>query len=499
MATIRTALVIDLEGNVVGEVRKVNEALDVSGTQAEKTGGRFKSFFDRSVKGFQKVRETVFSLSGALAGIGIGAVVTRSLNEADKIQKLAIKLGDSAERISAMRHVAAGAGIDFDQMMTSWQRMGRRISEVATSDTGPAAEALERLKLSADSLASLPPTDQFLAIADAMTGIANAGERMDIAQAIFDSEGVANVQAMQKGAQGIVSAMEEARQLGFVLTQQQVDQAAQANDAITRVTNALSGAVQRIATEFAPHIERLANALTSEEGLGAIRSFASGLGWLLTNLESIAKVVALVVSASYLPALIGLLMTPLGPVIPAVTGLAAAFIMFRDEISSAPAGGQELRDRHRPVQDLDRRHGECRHDLLRDLGNAISERIAVWASSRPRCRKPPRRSWGTWPTWSPGSRQNWWTGSRASSTRSVMPSTTSPDSSRTCGTRSAATPTCLTWSTAFATSSRAFPTSWSIRPRRRRRPWPDSSRTSAARWAAPSAEFWTAPRPSRTA
>jgi len=379
MATIRTALVIDLEGNVAGEVRKVNEALDVSGTQAEKTGGRFKSFFDRSVKGFQKVRETVFSLSGALAGIGIGAVVTRSLNEADKIQKLAIKLGDSAERISAMRHVAAGAGIDFDQMMTSWQRMGRRISEVATSDTGPAAEALERLKLSADSLASLPPTDQFLAIADAMTGIANAGERMDIAQAIFDSEGVANVQAMQQGAQGIVSAMEEAKQLGFVLTQQQVDQAAQANDAITRVTNALSGAVQRIATEFAPHIERLANALTSEEGLGAIRSFASGLGWVITNLDSIAKLVALVVSASYLPALIGLLLTPLGPVILAVTGLAAAFITFRDEISSAWQAVKNFEIGIGPFKVSIGDMVNAVKTYFADLGNAISERIAVWS------------------------------------------------------------------------------------------------------------------------
>ena len=376
---IRTALVIDLEGNIETKAKEVEGAIDGVGKQAKSTGNSFKSFFDKSVSGFGRVKDAVFSLKGMLAGLGIGVAVTRSLDEADKIQKLTQKLGDSAERISAMRHVADGAGIDFDQMMTSWQRMGRRISEVATSGTGPAAEALERLKLSADALANLPPTDQFLSIADAMTRIATAGEKMDLAQAIFDSEGVANLQAMQNGAQGIVTAMDEARQLGFVLTQQQVDQAARANDAIARVTNAISGAFQTIAVEFAPHIERFAGFLTSAEGLAAIQTFASGLGWLATNLDSIAQVIALVMAASSLPALIGLLSLGVpGLIITGFVALAAAIVTFRDEIGAA---WEAVRDFEIGIGPFKTTVGGMVDGVIgyfSDLATAIRERIGAW-------------------------------------------------------------------------------------------------------------------------
>ncbi len=197
----------------------------------------------------------------AAAGVaGIGTLVRSSLQGADAIQKLQQRIGGTTEELSALRHVFELSSVSFEQGAQGLQRMTRRIDEAARG-TGEAKNALRELDLNAQALAKMEAPEQFLAVADALSKVDQQGRQTALAMKLFDSEGVKLLQTMQGGAEGMKTMMAEAKRLGLVMSQEQVDGAVAALDAITRLKGAVNGLANTLAVQLAPHIEGVANFL----------------------------------------------------------------------------------------------------------------------------------------------------------------------------------------------------------------------------------------------
>ncbi|WP_425401264.1 phage tail tape measure C-terminal domain-containing protein [Algiphilus sp.] len=201
-------------------------------------------------------------IAGLTAG-GFIAITARSLEAQDAVGKLAERLGASVEELSGLQFVAEQTGVKVETLNMGLQRMVRRISEAAQG-SGEAKGAIEELGLSATRLNQMRPAEQFRAIADEIAGIENPADRVRIAMRLFDSEGVALVQTLQKGSGEIVRMQEEARKLGRVITQDQAKAAAEARDAMNRLRSAGSGLSNVLAIELAPTITALANGLSEQ-------------------------------------------------------------------------------------------------------------------------------------------------------------------------------------------------------------------------------------------
>ncbi len=80
---------------------------------------------------------------------------------------------------------------------------------------------------------------------------------------LFDSEGVALLQTMQRGAEGIRKIREEADALGLTLTQKQANQMAAVKDAAARLQAAYTGLANTIVVQLGPSLEALANFLSN--------------------------------------------------------------------------------------------------------------------------------------------------------------------------------------------------------------------------------------------
>jgi hypothetical protein len=223
-----------------------------------------KTFQKNASSAFNRINNSVAGLGGqiaALAGAGsLTLLAKNALDTADQMEKLNRRLGVSTESLSQMKFAAEQSGIGFNVLTMGMQRSQRRIAEAAAG-TGEARTALLELGISAEKLAAAKPDQQLMHIADAMQGVSDSGDRTRLAMKLFDSEGVAMLQMMEKGGAGIRDMMIEADSLGLTLSHKTAVGAADANDAINRAKSTMNATALEATTNLAPAIETIANGL----------------------------------------------------------------------------------------------------------------------------------------------------------------------------------------------------------------------------------------------
>ena len=245
MATLAT-LTIDL----IGQSAKLRSELHRAN----------KSTKDWAKRTRQQVNSTVKFMAGAGAAgaAALTAIYTSAAKEADKLAKTADKLGIDPEKLTGLQHAAELTGVSVDTANMALQRMVRRVAEAAQG-TGEAKDALRELNLNAGQLAQLSPDQQFKAIADAMGNVAGQGDKVRLAMKLFDSEGVALVNTLALGKEGLTAMDAEAVALGITLTRFDLAKVEVANDAFHRAKVSTSSFGKALATEAAPLVKAVSD------------------------------------------------------------------------------------------------------------------------------------------------------------------------------------------------------------------------------------------------
>jgi hypothetical protein len=127
--------------------------------------------------------------AAAFAALGVAAAgVKAALDMGGVLSDVAGQTGMTAGKVMLLRTAFDQAGIGADQVGGTINKMQRAIAE-ATTGSGPAAEALQKLGLSAADLSAQSPDQAFNAIGAALSGIANPTERAAAAMDIFGKSG----------------------------------------------------------------------------------------------------------------------------------------------------------------------------------------------------------------------------------------------------------------------------------------------------------------------
>ncbi|RUR51531.1 EF-hand domain-containing protein [Vreelandella populi] len=199
----------------------------------------------------QMMGRVIAPLSALVAGMFTAGALKNSIDFGDHIQKLNIRLGASTEALSEYNFVASLSGVQMNELSTAWQRQTRRINEAATG-TGVASKALQTLGLDAKELTKLAPEEQFERIAQAMLGIEDAGERVRLAQKVWDSGGVKLLQIVDAGTEGIAQMREQARALGLTMSNETANSFAGFNDQVDILKFSAQGLAQTLLAEIVP-------------------------------------------------------------------------------------------------------------------------------------------------------------------------------------------------------------------------------------------------------
>jgi len=238
-------------------------------SQGVNTANKHLSSLERSAASVNKVFGGLLAAGG---GIAFSALIKNSLDAANRLNDLNVRLGVSVEGLSRLEYAAKLSGVGAKTLETGLQRMTRRISEAA-SGSGEAVNALDELGLSAEKLSKVRPDEQFEVLADALEKVPAQGDKVRLAMKLLDSEGVSLLQTMKGGSAAIREMGKESDRTGNTISSEFAASATQANAAMVKLQASGVGLTNSLTVALGPTIAEVAEwlAVTTPAAANAAR------------------------------------------------------------------------------------------------------------------------------------------------------------------------------------------------------------------------------------
>jgi hypothetical protein len=266
----------------------------------------------------RRVRVAAAAAVAAATAAGV-AMIRSSLSSVDAQAKLAQSLRTTVASIQTLERAGELAGVSMSGIEQATKDLTRRLSQAAAG-SGPAADALKRLRLSANELIALPLDQRVGAINAAIERFVPAAERAAVAGQLFGEEGSIAMSRIDTAT--LRQATEDVLAFGVVVSEQDADQIERTNDAISRLGLIWRGLSNQLAVAAAPALEAVANAMA------AIASRTGPLGIAIRGLfDNIGRLATY--AATFVAFLAGRWVAGLAAAALSVRGLATALVFLR--------------------------------------------------------------------------------------------------------------------------------------------------------------------------
>jgi hypothetical protein len=226
----------------------------------DKTGQAFDAVKNR-VRGlddsFSKLKKAALVFGG---GTAIFGWLKGAASAAEHINELSARLGVSAQVLSQYQLIAGETGVELDSIGKAMQMLAKNSVE-ASSGSGAASEALNKLGIDALNFKNLSIDQQFALVAEKIQGIENPSERVSIAMALMGKSGAEMLQVMENGGQGLLDMQRKADSLGITLDNTTTGAIDSMMDAFGNLGLQVMALGQHLLSKFAPIIEFIAETL----------------------------------------------------------------------------------------------------------------------------------------------------------------------------------------------------------------------------------------------
>lgn len=200
---------------------------------------RIDTGFSRNSRSTETLATRMTKLAGAIGSVlalnQLAGFVTNTANAVDKQKKFADRLGISFEALQKLQFAASQTGVGAEVLNVGLQRMSRRLKTVAQGGAPEVRKQLELMGLSFKELDKLSPDQQFMAIADGMNTLSEAGDKTTATFAIFDSGAVGLNNTFKVGSKGIIEYGNELETLGGIISTQTASDFETFNDQLEKV------------------------------------------------------------------------------------------------------------------------------------------------------------------------------------------------------------------------------------------------------------------------
>ena len=133
-------------------------------------------------------------IGAGMAGAGatilapLTAAVFQFAGAGAAIDDMSQRTGASAEALSQLAYAAGQSGTDIETVEKSMRKLGKTVTEAKDGSKG-ASDALKAVGLSAADLSTMTPDEQLRAVADALAGISDPGEKAARAMDLLGKSG----------------------------------------------------------------------------------------------------------------------------------------------------------------------------------------------------------------------------------------------------------------------------------------------------------------------
>jgi len=207
----------------------------------------------------------VAAAAAAAVAASTAAIFVRTAQALDAQAKLAQSLNTTVKSMQVLERAGELAGVSMSGIEQATKDLTRRLSQAA-SGTGPAADALKRLNLSAGELMNMPLDERVLRINEAIAEFVPAAEQAAVAGQLFGEEG--SIAMARLDSETLRQATQDVRDFGVAIGEDAADQIERANDALSRIGLVFRGMANQLTVALAPAVEALATAFTNAMRIG---------------------------------------------------------------------------------------------------------------------------------------------------------------------------------------------------------------------------------------
>lgn len=240
------------------------------------------------------------AIAGFVGSVGVGAIVKASLDAGDAVNDLRERTGLAAETISGLEQGLRMSGTSIDVLSSGMQRLQKN-AELAAQGNKAMTAQFEALNLNAAEFAKLGADEQLRVYVEALQGIESRGGKVLNITKLMGGAARDLLPAFQDGASGIEAMIAQAERSNRVLSTDQVQAAAAANDAIDLLNDSFTGLIRNLAINFAPAIKAVADGLSMlVQYVGPIvREFVDSFLQIGTSLGGVAALIGQVFAGNF--------------------------------------------------------------------------------------------------------------------------------------------------------------------------------------------------------
>jgi len=231
--------------------------------------------------------------AGAAIVASLTAAVTIFASTGDALDKMSGRVGLSVEFLSQLGYAAKIGGTDINAMELAIRRLQRTALD-ADRGLSTAVDAFDELGVSwTDNQGNLKDTEQlFLETVEALSKVENHTKKSALAQMLLGRSGTMLLPMLKDEKDGFLATMEAAREMGYVMSEEDTDAAAKLTDALYRVSAAGRMVLVRVGGALADSLTELADTVAE--------NVAGWQAWIQANQATIVLVgkLAAVVTAA---------------------------------------------------------------------------------------------------------------------------------------------------------------------------------------------------------
>lgn len=207
-----------------------------------------------------KTTSRIMAAAGTAIISGMVAITMKTIEAANAADKLAKQTGLTREEIQELGYAAEQEHASLEKIATAILRLSRNMSD-ASRGTGEARYAFEKLGIAVTKSDGQlrNSVDVMLDVADRFKNMRNETEMTAAAMQLFGRSGAEIVPFLRMGGDEIRNLMQEARDLGFVMSEQTTLDLKALDDQMTALKASLAGVGRQIAAEVVPHLLEMSN------------------------------------------------------------------------------------------------------------------------------------------------------------------------------------------------------------------------------------------------
>jgi len=232
-------------------------------------------------KGLQKARKRVGAFARNVAGVstrvaswgagmaavaagGLTALIKKTADAGDRIDKMSKRTGLAEEFLSKLDHAAGLSGTSLETMENAIRKMAQAAAD-SNAGLKTYQREFDRLGVSVtDSSGNIKDVETlFLESADALSRLENNTLKVSVASKLFGRAGTQLLPMLTQGRQGLKAMMDEAERLGVVWTSKTAGAAALLKDNMSRLSLQIKSTAVEFANALIPRISEIAEGLSA--------------------------------------------------------------------------------------------------------------------------------------------------------------------------------------------------------------------------------------------